>query len=302
MRTSLLEYTRASSVADGVGERLQDEFHVFGGGTVAHGADAEDLAGQRSEAAGDLHAVFLQQKLTDLGIVHARGNARRVERPKTVAGGNEHRQAHGLDAGDERLVVPAVAVPTRFQTFLGDHGEAFAQSVKRAGRRRVVILVASVEAVQKQQVQIERLHRRLPRLEAFQGARRHRDRRQAGRAAEPLLGAAVGDVDTDFVYQHGHAAQRGDAIGNGERVHFVGRFANRLPLVVESGGRLGLHESEHARAFAADELASFLRVARLAPGLGEADDFAAVAPRHFANAVAEETVGEQGELFAGLYN
>src|ERR1019366_5597688 len=58
--------------AEGVGERLQDEFHVFGGGTVAHGADAEHLAGQRSKAAGDLHAVFLQQKLTDLGIVHAR--------------------------------------------------------------------------------------------------------------------------------------------------------------------------------------------------------------------------------------
>src|ERR1035437_4459569 len=96
--TSRLEYTRASGVAQGVGERLQNELHVFGGGAVAHGADAEDLAGQRSEAAGDLHAVFLQEKLADLGIVHAFGNARRVERPKTVAGGNEHAQAHGLDA------------------------------------------------------------------------------------------------------------------------------------------------------------------------------------------------------------
>src|ERR1019366_10664900 len=102
--TSLLEYTRASSVADGVGERLHDELHVFGGGTVAHGADAEDLAGQWSESAGDLHAVFLQQKLADLGVVHALGNARRVERPETVTGGNEHAQAHGLDAGDESLV------------------------------------------------------------------------------------------------------------------------------------------------------------------------------------------------------
>ena len=115
-----------------------------------------------------------------------------------------------------------------------------------------------------------------------------------------LLGATVGDVDAVFVHQHGHAAQRGHAIGNGERVDFVGRFANGLRLVVESGGSLGLYEGDHAGMFAADELAGLLRVKGLAPGLGEADHFAAVAAGHFADAVAEETVGEESELFAGL--
>src|ERR1035437_1872223 len=160
-RTSLLEYTPGRSErvgrrkrlphlcrAQGVGERLQNELHVFGRGAVAHGADAEDLAGQRSESAGDLHAVFLQEKLPDLGVVDACGNARRVERPQAVAGGNEHAQAHGFDAGDEGLVVAAVALPTRFQTFLGDHGETFAQGVEHGGGRRVVILVAGVKSVE----------------------------------------------------------------------------------------------------------------------------------------------------------
>src|ERR1019366_1219464 len=168
-------------VAEGVGERLQDELHVFGGGPVAHGADAEDLAGQGAEAAGDLHAVLLQEKLSDLDVVHSLGNTRRVERPKTVAGGNVHAQAHGLDARDERLVVLAVTVPARRQTFLGDHGEAFAQGVPQGGGRRVVILVAGVEGVEKQQVEIEGLYRRLSRLEASEGARRDGERRQAGR-------------------------------------------------------------------------------------------------------------------------
>ena len=201
-----------------VGERLEDELHVFGGRTVAHGADAEDLACQGSEAAGDLHAVFLEEKLAHLGIVHALGNARRVERPKTVTGRNVHAEAHGLDAGDEGFVVGAVAMPTRFETFLGDDGETFAQGVEHGGGCRVVIFVAGIETVEKLQVEIEGLHRSLARFEAVEGARRDGDRRQTGRAAEPFLRATVGDVDADFVDQHRHAAQRGHAIGNGERI------------------------------------------------------------------------------------
>src|ERR1039458_3961266 len=130
-----------SGVAQSVGKRPQNELHVFGGGTVAHGADAEALAGQRSETAGDLHAVFLEQKLANLGVVHARGNARRIERPKTVTGGNMHAQAHRLDTRDESLVVGAVALPTRMQTFLGDHGEPFAQGVEHGDRKSILILV-----------------------------------------------------------------------------------------------------------------------------------------------------------------
>ena len=123
---------------------------------------------------------------------------------------------------------------------------------------------------------------------------------EAGRAAEPFLGTTVRDVDAGFVHEDGHAAERGDAIGNGEGVHFVGGFANGLRLVVESGGSFGLDEGDDAGAFATDEVASFLRVKGLAPGLGQADDVAAVTAGHVADAVAEEAVGEEREFFAGL--
>ena len=52
-----------------------------------------------------------------------------------------------------------------------------------------------------------------------------------GRAAQSLLRAAIGDVDAVLVHQHRHAAQRGDAIGDHQRVHFVRRLADRLRLV-----------------------------------------------------------------------
>src|ERR1017187_9401666 len=48
------------------------------------------------------------------------------------------------------------------------------------------------------------------------------------------------------------------------------------------------------------EVAGLLRVKGLAPWLGQADHLRAVAARHFANAVAEETVGKERELFARL--
>ena len=80
----------------------------------------------------------------------------------------------------------------------------------------------------------------------------------------------------------------------------MGGLANRLPLIVHSGRSFGLHKRHHARTFATDELAGFLRVEGLAPRLAQADDFSAVAARHFADPVAKESVGQQREFFAGL--
>ena len=117
---------------------------------------------------------------------------------------------------------------------------------------------------------------------------------------EALLGAAVGDIDAVFVHHHGHPAEGGDAIGDGERVHFVGRLADRLSLVVHAGRGLGLDEGDDARALAANEFAGFLRIERLAPRLGEPHHFPALPASDLSNAVAEKAVGEKREFFPGL--
>ena len=84
---------------------------------VAHQTDAENLARQGSEAAGDFDAVFIEEALAHFGVVDAVGHARRIQRPQPMSGGDVHAQAHGFDSGDECLVIPAVALPAILQAF-----------------------------------------------------------------------------------------------------------------------------------------------------------------------------------------
>ena len=160
----------------------------------------------------------------------------------------------------------------------------------------MVVLVAGIIGVQQQQVQVPRLHRRGARLEAFQRARRHRDGRQARRAAQAFLRATVGDVDAVFVHQHGHAAQRGDAIADHQRVHLVRRLANGFRVVEHAGRGFGLHEGHQARLLAPDEFADFLGVVGLAPRFGQTHHLGALAAGHFADAIGEKAVGQQREF------
>ena len=177
---------------------------------------------------------------------------------------------------------------------------AFPQRVEHAGGGRVMILAAHIVGVEQQQIQVPGQTGEVARAsQALQRPRRNRHGRKSRRAAQPFLRATVGDVDAVLVHHHGHAAQRGDAIGDHQRVHFVRGFADGLGLVVHAGGGLGLHERHHARALAANELAGFLRVERLAPRLGQAHDFGALAARHFPDAVGEEPVAQQRELAPG---
>src|SRR5262249_35136042 len=160
--------------------------------------------------------------------------------------GDVHLQTHRLDAFDEGFVIRFVARPPRFEGFFLDDHEAFANGVHRGGAGGVVILAAGVEAVEELEVEIERLYGSPARLHAIPGAGRDGDGREAGRAAEAFLRATVGDVDAVLVDQHGHAAERGDAVGDHQRVDFVCGFADGLGLVVHAGGSFGLHEGDDA--------------------------------------------------------
>src|ERR1035437_8033760 len=66
---------------EGLFQRFQDEQHVLGGRAVTHQTDAEDLARERPETAGDLDAALLEQEFPHFGVVHALRHLRRVERP-----------------------------------------------------------------------------------------------------------------------------------------------------------------------------------------------------------------------------
>ena len=76
-----------------------------------------------------------------------------------------------------------------------------------------------------------------------------------------------------------------------QRVHFVRRLADRPGLVEHAGGGFGLHEARPrcGRSRRMNSRAC-LRVVRLAPRLCQPHHLAALAARHFADAVGEEAV------------
>src|SRR5438093_860340 len=106
----------------------------------------------------------------------------------------------------------------------------------------MVILLAGVETVEELEIEVEAIHRRLALLEAIERAWRNRDGRESGRAAKALLRATISYIDAVLIHQHWHAAERGHAVADRQRVDFVCRVADGLGLVEHAGGGLGLYE------------------------------------------------------------
>src|SRR5450755_479009 len=245
--------------------------------------------------------MFLEQALADFGIVNAVGHARGVEGPEAVGGGDVHAHSHGFDAGDEGLVIAAMALPAVLDTFFANHGQGFSEGAVSCKERGVMIFAFAEIGVEEAQVHVEGVDGYGALAEALPGARGVGERGESGGTAKTFLGATVGDVDTGFVDAYGHAAEGGDAVGDDQGVDLVGGFADGMAGLEGAGGGLGLHVGDGARFFAADEVAGFLVVEDFAPRFFKANDGCAVAAGYVRKAVAEVAVGEDGEFLAGLY-
>ena len=77
-------------------------------------------------------------------------------------------------------------------------------------------------------------------------ARRERDRREAGRHAEALLGAGVGGVDPPPVDLDRDPAERRDGVDEQQRVG-VAQRGERRDVVLDAGRRLRVHHRDEAR-------------------------------------------------------
>ena len=62
-------------------ESFDQQLDIFFGGRGTHQSDPEDFSGERSESAQNFDPVFFEQPLSHLQIVHAFGNAWRIQRP-----------------------------------------------------------------------------------------------------------------------------------------------------------------------------------------------------------------------------
>src|SRR5437870_12964540 len=108
-------------------------------------------------------------------------------------------------------------------------------------------------ALEEGQVEVPALDRGLPPLERLDGARAERQRREARRARQALLRAAVGRVDAPAADLHRHAAERGHAVGEEERAVVVRQSYRVLEGLPRAGRRLGMDERDQLRPPAALE-------------------------------------------------
>ena len=124
----------------------------------------------------------------------------------------------------------------------------------------------------------------------------HRDGRQAGRHAQALLGAGVGDVDVPGVDLDGDAAERGDAVDEQQGVALA--LAEGLDVVADAGRRLGVDDGDHGgRRVGAEQRGG---VERAAPGRLDPHDLGPAAAGHVAHPLAEHPVDADDDHVAGV--
>ena len=87
----------------------------------------------------------------------------------------------------------------------------------------------------------------LARADPFHRAVGDRDRRHAGRRADALLRARVGEVDSPGVEVEPDAAERGDAVGHQQHVATAQLLAELGERVLDAGRCLGVDDDEQAR-------------------------------------------------------
>src|SRR5579883_2907528 len=72
-------------------------------------------------------------------------------------------------------------------------------------------------------------------LEMAEGAGRHGDRRESGRAAQAFLRATVSDINPGFVDFDGHGTERSHALGDHDSINLVGCITNGFTFLKCTG-------------------------------------------------------------------
>src|SRR5579884_2943733 len=109
--------SREASCCERFFERRQKHIDRRFGRERAHDADAEDLACEWAEAAGDLDAVPVEQLLAHFRVIDTGGHARRVEVWDAPACGHVHAYPELFETLDENAVHALVALEAVCQPF-----------------------------------------------------------------------------------------------------------------------------------------------------------------------------------------
>ena len=267
----------------------ENEEGGLGPGVVAHQADPPDGGGVLPDAGADLDVVALEQPGADRRRVDAVGHAHGGELGEAVALGREQLEPELLQAVLEQPAGLVVAGPDVLEALLGDPGQARVQADDHRHRRGVVVgpaaLAGGFAHVAPQQAEVEVPAAGLLHA-AVEGPVVDRERREAGRDTEALLGAGVPDVDPPLVGEQLDPGDRGDRVGDQQRVA-LGR-AERRDVGAHAGRGLGVHRGVQGGCRVGVEHP--LDVDRLPPLVLDGDDLGAAAGGDVAHPLAEETV------------
>jgi len=155
----------------------------------------------------------------------------------------------------------------------------------------MVRAVVAPVPLQKREVEVPRAGPLLAAEHLVHRAVVERERARTGRTREALLRAGVGHVDVPLVDAQLDAAQRGDGVGDHERVVVVRDVGQFGDVRLEDPGRgLRVNEPEHVRLVFVERALNIDRVEGFAPRRRYLDNLAARALGHRLHPPAEVAV------------
>ena len=195
-------------------ERGQEEQHVRERRARAHQPDSPDASGERPRPAPISMLNSSSSRRRTAASSTPSGTLHRVQRPETLAGGRQQRQAERLEPGGERAMIPLVPRPALLESFFLDDGERFAHARRRAAPKSCGDTCAEPSSPR---AAPDRDRNCATALSSPSARGRERQRREPRRRAEPFLRAAVADVDAPPAGLERHRAERRHRVDDGQR-------------------------------------------------------------------------------------
>src|ERR1700723_806777 len=282
------------------GEKKQDVGVLV---RVAHQADAPDFAFHCAEAAGDLDVEFVEKLLADFAVVDAGGNGDAGHSDQAVGGiGDEKFEAPTFEAGDEGLLIGAVAIPAGFETLFKREAQRFAHGEnQRDGRSVVIRALAAPHGHDRHKVEIPAGHGRFARFDGFFHPRVHGDGRHSRRTAKRFLRAAETNIDFLLVDVERNTSQSCDRVNDQQGAEFVGYFAVIIQILHHAAGGFAVSEADEFNFFALARAADVFGIDGSAVGRFDANHFrAGGAFRDHRHAFGEPAIGADDTFVAGL--
>src|ERR1035438_2026956 len=193
----------------------------------------------------------------------------------------------------------------RVEAFLDNDQERLVQRIGHVDGRGVMVEAATaatdVILAQHRHIEIPGLHLGLARIHAGQRAFAEADGRQAGRAAQALLGAAIDGVDTPVIHAYLMPAETGHHVHYEQRIMFVDNISEAGERLMSASAGLGMDDAQQpGLRVAVERGADLCEGEDVAPRCFDDMDLGAATIHHVLHPGAEDAVDADDDFIARL--